>query len=305
MKHLNKSLIALLVFTICILTESNINAATTTPTSFKFKVLSFAVSADATNCSNPVTVFEVSGDTNAEKLANAEYIDLATSPDLGSSSTLSVGVYECAIMTLSDTIKFTAPNGEAGCDGTEQTQDIMTEQMGGTDGLEESMTVYISTGGQNATITDDFDLTEAMRAFNAPGLLLGNQLVVSSNGTSGSFVVTATDTVTDTGAGPCEMNAPQFSFTDIPDSTPSGTTSALAGTNIEPPNNCVLDVDVDDINPDSSCIHKGCPPVFEDEVWGHGSYGKNGATCDVYCLNEICDSYNGQWKQYYCFGSCN
>ncbi len=304
MKNLTNVWIAIVVVITVFLTGSNIYAETTTPTSFKFKVISFALSTDAATCSNPTNVFEVEGDTDAEKLANAQYMDFALSPDLGSNSSLAVGVYECVIMSLSDTIKVTAPAGEAGCNGTEQTQDVNGVEMGGT-AAEEIITIYISTAGQNSVISDSFDLTEAMRPFSAPGLLLENQLVVSAGGSSGSFVVIATDTVTDTGPGPCNMDEPRFTFSDIPTSTTAANATSLAGTSLALPDGCVLDGTVSEFNSDSSCTYKGCPPVFEDEAWGHGSYGKDGLTCDMYCLNEICDSYNGQWKQYYCFGSCN
>ncbi len=170
-----------------------------TPTSLWLKVYQVQLSTDAQGCTNAVPV----GQSDAP-----EYQNFADSPVLVTGDPPADGTYQCVIITMSDHIRWQV-EGEPACEA-ENAQDVYGEHDGGEWGVEEQITIYLSTAG--STDPDDDG------AFQAPGMLLEAPLQAGPEISESMFYMKADDAVEiyETWEGvSCEMMPPVFGFANV------------------------------------------------------------------------------------------
>lgn len=173
--------------------------AATDPESIFINVKGFWASANS-DCSDAVKAID-------EDLGS---VNFAGNPDLGTGN-LTNGTYTCFAIEMSDLIRFTPVADEGVCSqGTEYEIDVFHDGetstcpdgtvYNGTTGTADDTCVYFSTVGAADPDSD---------AFNQPGFLLDNALVVSAD-TSMTFVVDFTGKIT--GTGQCDAQPPVWDF---------------------------------------------------------------------------------------------
>ena len=219
---------------VCMIWVTSVVFGAVDASSLQVKVYRFAVSTNA-DCSSPVEIFN-----NTATATYEEFV--GSSPEIGSGD-LAHGTYNCAIIEMSDTIKYLPVSnlptvGDVVCDASASTPyslDICGSHGPGDTFLsydniiagsttetectasEETITMYVSTISEYT----GGDSPEGLTSFLPPttakkhGLILGAALVVAAD-TTAQFVIDASDTIENKVDGEstpyCEMSPPEFSF---------------------------------------------------------------------------------------------
>jgi hypothetical protein len=171
--------------------------STETPTSLWIKVYEVALSQDAEGCSDPVVV----GHSDDPPSMN-----LSEGPVLFTGEPPPAGTYGCVIITMSDTIRWSTDAGS--CEGS-HTQDVHREHDGGQAGVEEKMTIYLSTAGAAPGMAS---------ALEPPGFLLAEPHIAGPGVVESIFYMDAEDAVAyyEFPTGPeCDMQPPTWGFQTI------------------------------------------------------------------------------------------
>jgi hypothetical protein len=166
---------------------------------------------------------------------NADKIDFASTPDLGS-ATIATGTYNCVATKMWDNITFSPATATAsgGCVAADNyTQDICNSESSTelsqvynpdnaslyscavkTAPVNEFIWVYFSTAATDSSVQSEFDLESDFQPPTADnssnGVPLASALVVSA-ASSGSLKTTLTNRIAN-GGGTCAMYKPAFSF---------------------------------------------------------------------------------------------
>lgn len=185
--------------------------ATTNASSLKLQVYSVMLSTSP-QCTSPVTVFSNATPTE---------VDFLVAPTLGSGNPPD-GTYQCIIIKMSDTIKFTPTSNDVFCQGgMEYTTDVCqtgeftrAPDAGGfatpcSTGAADLVYLYLTTGRSGSGGGNAF-LQPPAPNNTTYGVNLTSPLVVSGAATA-KFVVTAAGAVVGS-LGSCDMNPPVFGF---------------------------------------------------------------------------------------------
>lgn len=206
------------VLSFCISTPA---LALVNASSLKLKVFTVAIS-ESTACDDPIVIFDS---------PSAQEVDFLNNPNLGNGEAPD-GTYNCVIIRMSDTIKFTPETTEGSCtagvendldiciaNGTTTTEfDPVSAEFGsnvsctGAGNLavgSDTVTVFMTTNSPAGGSTTDFTKPTS-ESDTTNGINLASPLIVG--GVSNTKFVANANGKVDGSAGQCAMNPPDFSF---------------------------------------------------------------------------------------------